>query len=502
MALTVGSITSSKGVPKSVAQITKDASEYEFNALVPLKYWLRTAAALVQQAQVYMREGDDEMTYFLLFRHAHLCLSNLSTHPQYKKQEPHIKALEREVAHNLKALELLKTRINRRYEEYTKVLQARQARREENSTQPDPLQSSMYLGNDQERRNNQFEQLRGQEHSELAARLADQEFARRAPSRKSRPTGLSQRDEREDLAARMQAIRNRVEPKERESTTGIDQQRQAYLTNNAGYSYPTVPAQRPPEAQSHSPKAIPSRPPYTAGLMQPPVPPPKPVQSSRASTVPPRPEKLTSADAPSKAPSEPAYTFAPGAYLENGTPLRTLFLPSTLRTTFLRLAHKNTMKNLETCGFLAGTLRANALFISALVIPKQTSTSDTCEMTDESELFDYVDQHDLMTLGWIHTHPTQTCFMSSRDLHTHSGYQMMLAESVAIVCAPSKGDTSYGGDWGVYRLTDPPGKMAILQCEKPGIFHPHDVDNVYTDAMRPGHVMEISQMDFEIVDLR
>lgn len=51
MALTVGSITSSKGVPKSVAQITKDASEYEFNALVPLKYWLRTAAALVQQVR-------------------------------------------------------------------------------------------------------------------------------------------------------------------------------------------------------------------------------------------------------------------------------------------------------------------------------------------------------------------------------------------------------------------------------------------------------------------
>ena len=79
---------------------------------------------------------------------------------------------------------------------------------------------------------------------------------------------------------------------------------------------------------------------------------------------------------------------------------------------------------------------------------------------------------------------------------------MMLAESIAIVCAPSKGDVSHGGDWGVYRLTDPPGKMTILQCEKPGIFHPHDVDNIYTDAKRPGHVREIPAMDFEIVDLR
>ena len=52
MALTVGSIQGSKGVPKSVNEITKDASAYEFNALVPLKYWLRTADALVKQVGV------------------------------------------------------------------------------------------------------------------------------------------------------------------------------------------------------------------------------------------------------------------------------------------------------------------------------------------------------------------------------------------------------------------------------------------------------------------
>jgi STAM-binding protein len=92
--------------------------------------------------------------------------------------------------------------------------------------------------------------------------------------------------------------------------------------------------------------------------------------------------------------------------------------------------------------------------------------------------------------------------MSSRDLHTHAGYQMMLAESVAVVCAPSKGDASHGGEWGVYRLTDPPGKRIILECEKPGIFHPHDVENIYTDALRPGHVVEAKGLDFEVVDLR
>jgi STAM-binding protein len=199
----------------------------------------------------------------------------------------------------------------------------------------------------------------------------------------------------------------------------------------------------------------------------------------------------------------PSYTFASTACLEDGSPLRTIFLPPTLRTTFLRLAYKNTQSNLETCAFLAGTLISNALFVSKLIVPAQTSTSDTCEMTNESQLFDLVDaEADLMILGWIHTHPTQTCFMSSRDLHTHAGYQMMLAESIAIVCAPSKGDTMHGGDWGIYRLTDPPGKKTILGCQKPGIFHPHDVDNIYTDALKPGHVVEAKGLEFDVVDLR
>ena len=79
---------------------------------------------------------------------------------------------------------------------------------------------------------------------------------------------------------------------------------------------------------------------------------------------------------------------------------------------------------------------------------------------------------------------------------------MMLAESVAIVCAPSKGDVSHGGEHGVFRLTDPPGKKAILNCQKPGVFHPHDVDNIYTDATRPGHVVEAPDLPFDVVDLR
>ena len=136
--------------------------------------------------------------------------------------------------------------------------------------------------------------------------------------------------------------------------------------------------------------------------------------------------------------AEPSdFTFKPSAYLENGSPLRTLFLPPDLRAVFLDIALSNTRQNLETCCILCGTLISNAFFVSRLIIPEQKSTSDTCETVDEGALFDYCDAEDLMVLGWIHTHPSQMCFMSSRDLHTHSGYQVMLPESIAIVCAPS-----------------------------------------------------------------
>lgn len=439
------------------------------------------------------------MTFFLLFRHAHLVLANLASHPQYQKHSPEIRALETEVSGNLKTLEVLKPKIERRYQEYVKIAESRQTRRDPETVKRNASLGVLYSSDGPGSGPGAPEQLRGQEHADIAARLAGQEFSRRASGRRSYPTGLSLQNERDELANRMRAIRERIEPRYGEQIGDELTDRDTTSVNSAGYNYPTVPtAHRPHQLQSES--TVPRQ--STEQSTRPPLLPPKPPRSD--SHPPPRPEKQVIAPplVPSKTTSEPAYTFAPGAKLENGTPLRTVFVPPTLRTTFLRLAHQNTLKNIETCGFLAGTLRANALFVSALVVPKQTATSDTCEMTDESELFDYVDQHDLMILGWIHTHPTQTCFMSSRDLHTHSGYQMMLAESIAIVCAPSKGDTYHGGDWGVYRLTDPPGKMAILQCEKPGIFHPHDVDNIYTDAMRPGHVMEISGMDFDIVDLR
>ncbi|KAK9463791.1 uncharacterized protein V1516DRAFT_668704 [Lipomyces oligophaga] len=186
------------------------------------------------------------------------------------------------------------------------------------------------------------------------------------------------------------------------------------------------------------------------------------------------------------------------SWTEGGAPLRTVFVPETLRSRFLAIAQANTDRKVETCGILCGILNRNAFFITHLVIPEQNSTADTCTTTDEEGLFEYLDTHDLFTLGWIHTHPTQTCFLSSVDLHTQNSYQLMLAEAIAIVCAPR-----HEPAWGVFRLTDPPGIKAVTACRRPEAFHPHEEKNLYTTAqMPPGHVSIRGGLPFEVADLR
>jgi STAM-binding protein len=56
--------------------------------------------------------------------------------------------------------------------------------------------------------------------------------------------------------------------------------------------------------------------------------------------------------------------------------------------------------------------------------------------------------------------------------------------------------------WGVFRLTDPPGLNSVLKCTQTGLFHPHADNNIYTGALRPGHVHEAKGLELDVVDLR
>ncbi|XP_021727742.1 AMSH-like ubiquitin thioesterase 1 [Chenopodium quinoa] len=183
--------------------------------------------------------------------------------------------------------------------------------------------------------------------------------------------------------------------------------------------------------------------------------------------------------------------------LQSESPME-LHISTSMMDTFLRLAKSNTAKNLETCGILAGSLKNRKFYITALIIPKQESTSDTCQATNEEEIFEVQDKQSLFPLGWIHTHPTQSCFMSSVDIHTHYSYQVMLPEAVAIVMAPRDRTKTHG----IFRLTTPGGMSVIRHCDRRG-FHSHeqpaDGGPLYKQCT---DVYINPKLKFDVIDLR
>ncbi|CAL4976151.1 unnamed protein product [Urochloa decumbens] len=188
----------------------------------------------------------------------------------------------------------------------------------------------------------------------------------------------------------------------------------------------------------------------------------------------------------------------PGLATSDTGRYQNLHVPVALMECFLRVAEANTAKNLETCGILAGTLKKRTFYVTTLIIPKQKSTSDSCQATNEEEIFEVQDKGSLLSLGWIHTHPTQTCFLSSIDLHNHYAYQIMLPEAIAIVMAPTDTTRKHG----IFHLTDPCGMGVIHDCDATG-FHPHeeplDGTPIYEHC---SHVYMNPNVKSEMVDLR
>jgi len=425
------------------------------------------------KARIYEQENSLQQAYLLLLRYATLVTAKIPKHPSARDPEyrSSVNAAVRSVGGVLERLAALKPKITARFEQYQKALERRRqaaaALAEQDNTTSWPY--NVHASNDPAVAGN-VATLEAAENSDLAVKLAHHEIRRRdAAKRSTRQAGVSEQQEharriaglwddweaalgedgrsrgekaREDEAMRrdMAASRSRLDgtvesrPERRNIAPRVVRPVSDRDGSNS-YYYPSIPKSQ----QLNNYDLSTTR----ETELHPPKPPKEHLTYDEPDYViapPSVPAKVVNAISREPALDEPAktFTFRPSAYLENGKPLRTIFLPTSLRTEFLSYAQPNTRNNLETCGVLCGTLISNALFISRVVIPEQISTSDTCETTNEVALFDYCEKEDLMVLGWIHTHPTQTCFMSSRDLHTHFGYQTMISESIAIVCAPSK----------------------------------------------------------------
>ncbi|KAI1453648.1 hypothetical protein F4805DRAFT_442632 [Annulohypoxylon moriforme] len=535
--------------PLSIKEISDRGEKFSFNPAIPLTAWLRTANTLSQEGRIYLQDGNFAQAYLLYFRYLTLLLKCLPSHPDAKSQEGKraLTEINKSVPDIVLNLEKIKPIIKQEYDEWNvsearRQKQLREKRRadhikspstyEEHTAQDPALSSSNRL-------------LDAGDNQDLAVELARNEIRRRDANRKAtRRANVPPEEEQirrtagfwdhwtDDLANRQaedeELFRRQMESTRRELDRSDVPQKESHSSvthGHSSYRYPSITKSEPVQYEAlqpyrkPSPSPQPPRPPKEGLIRQlesnsshvpaltPELPAEAPIYRERNPLLPtPPPKEYEDPPIPPKVHKDPPLppkkqqrlTFKPAAYLESGEPIRSIFLPSQLRRQFLSIASENTRRGLEMCGILCGTAVNNALFVRCLLIPEQNCTSDTCETENEGSMFEYCMNEDLLVLGWIHTHPTQTCFMSSRDLHTQSGYQVMLPESIAIVCAPR-----FQPSYGIFRLTHPPGLDHILNCKQSATFHPHSVDNLYTKAQHPpGHVYETDRLEFYVHDLR
>lgn len=170
--------------------------------------------------------------------------------------------------------------------------------------------------------------------------------------------------------------------------------------------------------------------------------------------------------------SKPSDHFtSSGALTGNKHGLRGVSIPGEIVVKFLNIALPNTSRNIETCGILCGRMVCAfvcvflsvqlTLFLSSVRTLSWSVTLSslsrrvlpTHARLQRKKLSLIIRITTILSLSagsmsvpssliviatpfFFQTHPSQTAFLSSVDLHTHCSYQLMLPEAVAIVCAP------------------------------------------------------------------
>ena len=171
---------------------------------------------------------------------------------------------------------------------------------------------------------------------------------------------------------------------------------------------------------------------------------------------------------------------------------RKLLVPRDVEETFLNQAQENTLRGIETCGLLCGRFGAQEeVHITHLLIPPQRGTHNTVEMLSDQLVAMHMIENDLIVIGWIHTHPTQTAFLSSIDVHTQYSYQALLSEAVAVVCAPTYNTNKW------LRLTKA-GMRIVGGCSMDG-FHEHASNS---RLFQPALNVSFCSKDVQLVNLR
>ncbi|ELU02238.1 hypothetical protein CAPTEDRAFT_20376 [Capitella teleta] len=410
---------------------------------IPPKRYFRSGLEMLRMATVYLEEGNLESAFVLYSKFVSLFVEKLPKHPDYKastKAERDVN--KKKVQMVFPKAEAIKKKLIAIYSEQEKIRQKQE------------LEQAAVLASKRE-------QMKAEEEE----RKREEEMRRQDEERRKIEKEQEMLQEQE---TELQRLKDREQARVYEQMADADRRMQEEAA--AAVAALSIASQIPPHNASPSGPSMPSRelkPPFANAV---PVLPPSVDRSSKPS------DHFTSS----------------GALTGNKHGLRGVSIPGEIVVKFLNIALPNTSRNIETCGILCGRMRQNAFLISHLIIPQQTGTPDSCTTSKEEAVFDYQDNHDLITLGWIHTHPSQTAFLSSVDLHTHCSYQLMLPEAVAIVCAPQYQETGY------FHLTDA-GLDVVSKCRQSG-FHPHQKEPPLFDTCP--HVELSQSASITIVDLR
>ncbi|KAK5870728.1 hypothetical protein PBY51_003652 [Eleginops maclovinus] len=421
-----------------VRALTKKGSSVEVNDDVPPRRYFRSGMEMIRMANIYAEEGNIEHAFVLFNKYITLFIEKLPKHRDYKtanipEKKDTLKKLK-DIA--FPQAEILKKALLRRFEQ----------------------EHAQYLV---------------KKKAEQEAMAREQSKQRALDAERERVVEMQRRQrEQEQFSAFEEMIRRQE----------LEKERQRVLLE---FATPAAPSPNMPLLPGiKGPPAVSPSAPQSPGDLS--------GGTNHQYNDPP-----ASIGTPATAPPTFDRSLKPGSLVSPGNnntmvdALRQLAVPAELCRSFLRLAEANTIRAVETCGILCGKLTRNAFTVTHVIVPKQSGGPDYCDTENEEELFLIQDQYDLITLGWIHTHPTQTAFLSSVDLHTHCSYQMMMPEAIAIVCSPKFNEIGY------FRLTDR-GTNEISTCKQKG-FHPHSKDPpLFTHA---GHV-NITDDTVSMMDLR
>ena len=384
------------------------ASDFRVDHNIPIRRYFRSGQEMIKMAEVYRKEGNQEAAYVLYLKYITLFVEKLKRHRDYhqiipaeKKKVSSIVREAMDITENLK--KSLRARFEEEYQAWLHEEEVKRVERERLEEEERARRAEIEAGIESDRQVAMWHQ----------AQIDQEERTRRGLGHMSVSGQISLEQPRDPASA------------------SAPPPLYTDLVPDAS-SLPGQSTTTPQFDRSSKPAAAPG---------------PSPSSVITAATL----------------PSVPDRSLKPAS--ESPTGLRTVALPGDLISRFLAIAKVNSDRGIETLGTFGGQLNINQFVVTHLLIPRQVGKSDRCTMHSYEDVSQMQEEENINFVGWIHTHPAFSVFLSSVDMHNQYEWQHMLPEAIATVCSIKEGLTSH------LRLTQA-GMAEIRDCSRSN-FHPH-----------------------------